>query len=86
MQLEQNMGNGASVKDWLGTAASTARIAALRLEELRAGQRLDKAAAVLGGAVVDLEQALSEVRAVLERVTSDAPETAAERAELEGRQ
>jgi hypothetical protein len=61
--LTLKLHNGASVSDWLGTAATAARVAAAFCEDVRAGRtstvRLD-----LARAEEELIQALDEVRQV----------------------
>lgn len=59
MQLRHEMPNGASVKDWLGTAGLAARMADRHIEDLRTGA--DGDAATLGTVLEYLRQAVDEV-------------------------
>lgn len=61
MNLNVKLSNGASARDWLGTAAAAARVAALHLDEVRKFNRTDNAE-LLTKAEEQLIQALDELR------------------------
>lgn len=60
-----NMGNGATVADWLGTAEVAAKVGAMYLADVRNGVA---GAGRLQDARAQLTQALEELDAVLERL------------------
>lgn len=59
--------NGATAADWLGTAASSARLAAAYLEDIR-GDRSSRIVSDFGAAEAALSQALEEIAVVRERL------------------
>lgn len=61
--LARDMGNGASVSDWLGTSKTAAEVAARLIERVRDGKTL-QSVKTLARAERELEQALRELRAV----------------------
>jgi hypothetical protein len=62
--INHEMPNGASIADWLGTAASAARVAADHIEDVRGGVSTRISRAKLRKAVEQLQQALSEIQTV----------------------
>jgi hypothetical protein len=62
--LTRRMPNGATVADWLGTAGTAARVAALKIADVREYPRDAHADRRLAQAEKQLVQALDEVRAV----------------------
>lgn len=63
MNMNHGMPNGASVRDWLGTAATAARVGALYIEDVRDGTT-QYHLATLDNAETQLVQALDELRTV----------------------
>jgi hypothetical protein len=68
--LNHEMPNGASIADWLGTAASAARGAAWYIEDVRGAEtehqrKVGTARMKLRKAMEQLKQAQSEIEAVL---------------------
>ncbi len=61
--LWHKMPNDATVSDWLGTCASVARVAALKIEDVRTGNMFDPIKQ-LDEAEQYLKQALGELQAV----------------------
>lgn len=67
--LTTEMHNGASVKDWLGTAACAARVGAMLIEDVRSGAaRPHLIERDLTRAAAELEQAATELRQARDRV------------------
>ena len=70
------MSNGASVSDWLGTAATAAKVAAMRLEDVpNADANLDGANLrwSVNVAIANLRQSISECENIIDRLAeSDA--------------
>ncbi len=61
--LNSDMGNGATVADWLGTAATAAKVAAAQMDCIRAGNTIVPVTNMID-AIEKLEQALEEAKAV----------------------
>jgi hypothetical protein len=62
--IHAQMHNGASVADWLGTAAMAARVAATRIENVRDGSNIEQPREALRQAEAELAQVLDELRAI----------------------
>jgi hypothetical protein len=71
--LSSKMENGATVSDWLGTAACAARVAASRIEGLRNGEALS--ATTLALIQEDLDQAASEMRTITAHIAGEPIQT-----------
>ena len=66
--LTSKLDNGGTVSDWLGTAMTAARMAALDIEVIRADNPATDPVALLSKAIGNLEQALEEARTVQQHV------------------
>lgn len=66
--LKSELPNGATVKDWLGTAATAARMAARHIESVRDNSTGYEPAEVMVWVEDELAQALDEVRRVKQHV------------------
>ena len=62
--LHSKMDNGATVSDWLGTAAVAAQAAATRITMVRTGETIEQTTEALSQAEDELQRALDELFAV----------------------